>query len=130
MANEKSLKNLKPAWKKGDPSPNAKGRPRKVFTDLAKKYQAEGYPPVKARDIAEAYEVLIGLPQDKLIEIMKDESQPILFKIVIKSLVGNRGLEAIETMLDRVHGKPKQVNELSGAVDSNVVINIIRPSKK
>jgi hypothetical protein len=127
MPNEK---NLKPAWKKGE-SGNLNGRPPKVFTDLAKQFQKEGYKGVSKREITEALEVLIGLPEHKLKEILTDPNQPILFKVLIRSMVGKDGVSTIESILNRVHGKPTQSieTEFSTKPETIVGFNVIIKGK-
>ena len=127
MANQK---NLKPAWPKGK-SGNPKGRPPKVFTDLARQFEKEGFKAVSKREITEALEVLIGLPEHKLREILTDPDQPILFKVLIRSMVGRDGVNTIEAILNRIHGKPTQSieTEFSAKPDTIIGFNVIVKGK-
>ncbi|GIV35442.1 MAG: hypothetical protein KatS3mg031_2977 [Chitinophagales bacterium] len=117
--NPNHMDNLNPPWKKGE-SGNPKGRPRKLFTDMARELKAQGYENVTAPRLIEAYEILLGLPEEKLKEIMTDKDQPVLFKILIKGMISSKGYELIEKMLDRVHGKPRQSIDISADMRESV----------
>jgi len=105
--------NLKEAWQKGQ-SGNPKGRPPKLITGTIKDLKEQGYQPATAGQIREASEYLITLDREKLTEITKDEIQPMYLRIVAKELLGKKGLDVVNTILDRAHGKPKQGVEHSG----------------
>lgn len=127
--NPRAKDNLK-LFEKGK-SGNPNGRPPKVFTDLARQFEGQGFKPVSKREIIEALEVLIGLPETKLREILADEHQPILFKVLIKAMVGKDGVNTIEAILNRIHGKPTQSieTEFSAKPDTIVGFNVIIKGK-
>jgi hypothetical protein len=87
----KRLKNLKPAWKKGDPSPNPNGRPKgsQSFSTLYKK---------AIENIAKAKGVT---PEDFEVQLVT--------QAITKGFNGDRSFYA-DTM-DRVHGKAPQYIE-------------------
>jgi hypothetical protein len=114
--------NLKEAWKKGQ-SGNPKGRPPKLIASTIKDLKEAGYQPATAAQIKEASEVLITLDKDKLVEIGKDEMQPMYLRIVARELLGKKGLDVMNTILDRAHGKAKQSVEHSGGIDTNFTVS-------
>lgn len=127
--NPRAKDNLKPFVKGKSGNPN--GRPPKVFTDLARQYEAAGFKPVTKREITEALEMLIGLPEDRLKEILIDPDQPTFFKILIRSMVGKDGVNTIEAILNRIHGKPTQSieTEFSAKPDTIIGFNVIVKGK-
>lgn len=107
------MENLRPPWKPGE-SGNPKGRPRRLISALVKELREQGFENVTAGRLIEVYEMLLGLPASKLKEIMQDEDQPVILKVLIKGLTGPKGVDVLEKMLDRAHGKAKQVVEIDG----------------
>lgn len=128
MNNPRAKENLKPAWQKGQ-SGNPKGRPKKLFSEMAKELREQGYESVTPARLVEAYEMLLALPADKLKEIMQDDNQPVIFKVLIKALTGSKGIDVIEKMLDRAHGKPKQTSYIGGIEDEPPIQIVIRGEK-
>jgi len=108
MANEQNLKPFQKGHKL------SKGRPPKLISTTIKELKEAGYQPATAGQIREASEYLITLDREKLTEITKDEMQPMYLRIVAKELLGKKGLDVVNTILDRAHGKPKQGVEHSG----------------
>jgi hypothetical protein len=86
-----SLKNLRPAWQRGAPSPNPGGRPRKLITEAYEKLARKKFPgDSKHRTYAE----------------LAAEGN---FRSAIKGKT-----EAIKEITDRLEGKVVQQTELSG----------------
>ena len=107
MANEQ---NLKP-FKKGEVH-NPNGRPKKVVTKL----KELGY---SKDDISQTYMNMMGMTRQELEAIDKDKSgiytiaEQIIAGALVKSHDKN-SLFNIETLVTRVHGKPKET------VDNNI----------
>jgi len=85
--------NLKPPWKRGDPSPNPKGRPKlSPLTDASRAWLAE-IDPRTGKTNAELCAAAVGKR-------------------------ARRGsVEAFRTLADRVEGKPKQSVALTAVAD-------------
>lgn len=93
----------------GDPKPPTAGRPPKVLTGLIAELKAQGYEAVKPGTVIEAYEFLLSLDQDKIVSTINDKAQPMIVRIVGKSMLDNKfGFEIIDRMLDRAHGRAQQ----------------------
>ena len=105
-----NLKNTKP-FKKNDPRINKKGRPRKLVSSVLKELEDKGVERVTSEQIKGIFEVMINLTEVELKELMSDNTQPILNRIVAKQLLDKKGFEIIEKILDRVHGKAIQKTE-------------------
>lgn len=107
MANEQNLKKFLPG---NNANPN--GRPKKVVTKL----KELGY---SKDDISQTYMNMMGMTRQELEAIDKDKSgtYTIAEQIIAGSLVKSHdknSLFNIETLVTRVHGKPKET------VDNNI----------
>lgn len=101
-------------FKKGQ-SGNPYGPPRKLVSKTIADLKAAGYERVGASGVAEAIEQLIGIPETVLRSIQKDKDQPMCMRIVAEAILQPKGrFNALQTLLDRAHGKAKQQVDLSG----------------
>jgi hypothetical protein len=55
---------------------------------------------------------LLNIEESKLKEMLADSKQPMLIRIIIKNMLGGKGFDIIEKMLDRSIGKPTQKEEV------------------
>jgi hypothetical protein len=102
---------------------NKKGRPRKLISHINTELKADGYCPASLDEIKEAYLTLIQVPMSEIKEIANttNDNYPILYKLVAKELLGKRGMEMMERLLDRALGKPTNFNE--NKTEGNIIIN-------
>lgn len=117
MANEK---NLKP-FKKGR-SGNPSGRPKK-FTTLLKD---QGY---KTNEINDTIQSMLSLNVDELKQVFDEKNATILEKTIANALVRGltRGsLYALETLLSRSFGKPREQIGIEGGLNlTGIKIKIV-----
>jgi hypothetical protein len=116
----KSLQNLIP-FKKGAPSGNPNGRPRKFVSQL----KMIGY---KNNEINETIQNILSMTMEELELVFTDEKATILEKTVagaLKKSLTRGDLSSIETLLTRVYGKAKQEVDINTALP----IQIIMPDK-
>lgn len=92
---------------------NRDGRPPRIMSAVLKELTAAGYERVTMAMVIEAYEILLGLPEAKIKELINDKEQIMSLRIVAKAMLSTRGNEMLEKMLDRAHGKAKISAELS-----------------
>jgi hypothetical protein len=90
---------------------NPNGRPRKLVGDVVHEMKKEGVKPATKTEIQECYLMLINLEMTEVEAKSKDQKQPILIRIVGKSILSGKGFEIIEKMLDRAIGKAEQKND-------------------
>ena len=118
MANEK---NLKPA-KKGEPSRNPNGRPKK-FTTTLKDY---GY---KLSEINDTVQVMMAMTMDELKELHDRDDVTIMEKTIANALFKSwkkGSLYSIDTLMNRVYGKPKEQMSLEGNLNvTGIEVEII-----
>ena len=102
-------------FEKGDVG-NPNGRPPKVMTKILRQMNELGYERVTPANVYEAYEIMLGLDRSKIKDLMKDDKAPMILRIVGKAMLGNRGYETIERMIDRAHGKAVQPVEQTTSI--------------
>ena len=103
-------------------SGNPNGRPKKFVADIITQLKEAGYENIKPSQVADVYETLLVLPKGELTEIGQDDSQPMIFRIIARAMLSNKGFEIIERMLDRTHGKAKQTTDVNLEGDINVAL--------
>lgn len=110
-------------WVKGQ-SGNPKGRPPKVLTTLVADLKKQGYERATATTVVETIEHLIGLPEDRLRELLADKEQPMSVRIIIKSMLSAKGFETLSAILDRAHGKPKQQMDVATTGEQKLEVRV------
>lgn len=103
-------------FKKGH-SGNPKGRPRKLVNTLIREMSEDGVRALKPTQVISAYEILLNMTQAEVKKLSVDPDQPIFIRVICKAIISNRGVEMINEMLDRAHGKSRQSMELNGKLE-------------
>lgn len=116
MPSKKSLENLKKGknFTKNDPRINKKGAPPKLLRHFNEELNAAGYERVTVTQVAEAFELLFNLPEQEIDKITEDHTRPYFLRKVAGIMGTARGIDMIESMLDRVHGRAVQKTEVTG----------------
>ena len=100
---------------------NRNGRPRKLITDVIAQLEEQGIKPATKPDIQDIYMRLINVEIPELEQIVKDQTQPVLVRIVGKNVLSGKGFDIIEKMLDRSIGKAEQKTDITtGGVALNI----------
>ena len=97
---------------------NRNGRPRKLITDVIAELEKQGIKAATKPDIQDIYMRLINVEIPELEQIVKDSTQPVLVRIVGKSVLSGKGFDIIEKMLDRSIGKVPNSIDLNANVQS------------
>ena len=95
-------------WEKGE-SGNPKGRVKKLVPSM----KVEGY---KLTEINDTIQSIISMTLDQLKEVWNNPNSTILEKTVagaLKKSLEKGNLESVETLINRVYGKPKEKVDLT-----------------
>ncbi len=112
--------NIKPhQWEKGQ-SGNPKGRPRLLVSSVIEQMKNKGVESISQYDIKATFLMLLNLEIPELESMVKDKDQPVLVRIVGKEMLGGKGFDVIEKMLDRAIGKSEENIKLGGITDINI----------
>ena len=93
--------------------PKNAGRKRKLITTVTEELKSEGFDTASPENIRKLYETFLNLTEEKLRELFADSEQPILVKILVKSILSDKAFEVIETIIDRAHGKSKNALDVT-----------------
>lgn len=89
--------------------PEGSGRPPKLLRHVNDELKLKGFEPVKPSQIAEAFETLLNLPIEEIQILEAKPDIPYFLRIICKRLTsGETDAEALDKLLDRAIGKPKQ----------------------
>ena len=100
---------------------NPKGPTPKLLSTITAELKANGYERATANQVADAFETLLNVPEDVLANMVKDKHKPMSLRIVGKAMLTAKGWEVLQAMLDRAHGKAKQVTDLTTGGDKITV---------
>lgn len=109
-------------------STELKKKGRSEIKEILAQLRAEGYHRVQADDVIETFEYLMGLDTEKLRSIWEDRDKPVFIRIacwVLANQMKAKDMSIIDKILDRAHGKPKQVSELTGKGGEEIIIRKI-----
>lgn len=93
-------------FEKGDT--NNGGRPPKLLSTITAELKSKGYERATSNQVADAFETLMNVPRNELVNMVKDEKAPMSLRIVGKAMLTAKGWEVLQAMLDRAHGKARQ----------------------
>lgn len=101
--------NLIPHQMKPGQTLNPNGRPRKLVSHVNAELKAKGIEPISASQVKDCFMMLINLDIEEVKQIAQaDSNYPFLYKLCAKELLGKRGADMLEKVLDRAIGKAKQ----------------------
>lgn len=111
--NPNSLKNLELGKFKKGHSGNPRGPRKKSIRSVVDEFKAQGYAIPSAADICDMYRATLALDEEALKARINDKSQPMIVRIVAKNVLGGKGFDIAERMLDRSIGRATQSMDIT-----------------
>jgi hypothetical protein len=94
-------------------SGNPKGRPPQLYTKLIEELEKRSGERVSRTSLQSLIEVMLSMPRVELVAHSKDTQAPIVVQIIASALIKRNSLDALMSLLDRAHGRPKQAVDMS-----------------
>lgn len=119
---ERRNKNLekRKSFVEGDPRINREGRPRKMVSGVIVELKNKGVEKVSQSDVKDVFLMLINLETNEIKEIINDEKQPAIIRIVGREMLSGKGFDIIEKMLDRAIGKADENIKHDHSINWNI----------
>ena len=99
---------------------NRKGRPRKMVSGVIIELKNKGVEKVSQSDVKDVFLMLINLETNEIKEIINDEKQPAIIRIVGREMLSGKGFDIIEKMLDRAIGKADENVKHDHSINWNI----------
>jgi hypothetical protein len=103
---------------------NRTGANRKTISSVNKELEDKGVKEATPNDIKSCYLRLINIGLTELKDMVMDEKQPSMIRVVGKAILSGKGFDVIEKMLDRTIGKPTNYTDITSKGDK-ISVSII-----
>ena len=122
MPNPKNIESYKfPPGTSGNPN----GRPKKYVSTL----KNEGY---KLSEVNDTIQTMMSMSYEEIREVFNDKESTVLEKTIasaIKKSIEKGSMESIETLLNRVYGRPKENMKIEGGLANKMIVEIVEPTE-
>ena len=114
---KKQLQNLeKGKIKKGQVN-NPKGRPRSTIRTMIQEFQDAGLIVPTNEEIGKMYLYIATLNEEELGALMKDKSRPMMTRIIAKGVLGKKGLDVVDKIVNRAYGSQQHIDITTNGKD-------------
>jgi hypothetical protein len=108
-------------WQKGISSPNKNGRPKSLKTILQSEYA------ITQAQCNESILCMLGMTKTEIEEQTNNPDSPMIYRIIGKAMLksfSNGNLYALESILNRAVGMPKQQTELHSNLTKEIKVTL------
>ncbi|MCP4763926.1 MAG: hypothetical protein GY870_19295 [archaeon] len=120
MKGDKEIYKKAKGFDKNPQNINRSGANRKLVSTVTKELNEKGIEQVTSAQIVGLYQSFLNLTEPELKKIVNGKDEPMLNRIIAKSMLDKKGFEIIEKMLDRAHGKAQNKIEHSGEIETKL----------
>lgn len=114
---KRQLANLEKGMaKKGDVL-NPKGRPRKTIRTMIKDFEQAGLIVPSNDEIGKMYLYIATLNEEELKKLLNDKEQPMMTRIIAKGVLGKKGLDVIDRIVNRAYGQQQHIDITTNGKD-------------
>lgn len=114
---KRQLANLeKGKIKKGQVN-NPKGRPRSTIRTMIKDFEDAGLVVPTNEEIGKMYLYIATLNEEELGKLLKDKTLPMMTRIIAKGVLGKKGLDVVDKIVNRAYGSQQHIDITTNGKD-------------
>lgn len=98
-------------------SGNPKGRPRSTIRTMIQEFQDAGLIVPTNEEIGKMYLYIATLNEEELGALMKDKSRPMMTRIIAKGVLGKKGLDVVDRIVNRAYGSQQHIDITTNGKD-------------
>lgn len=114
---KKQLDNLKKGMIPKGKTGNPKGRPRSTIRTMIKEFEEAGLVVPSNEEIGKMYLYIATLNEEELGALMKDKSRPMMTRIIAKGVLGKKGLDVVDKIVNRAYGSQQHIDITTNGKD-------------
>lgn len=96
---------------------NPYGRPRATIRTMIDQMEAGGMQVPTPAEIAKIYYYIANLREDELKETLANKELPMMTRIIAKGVLDKKGLDVLETIMNRAFGKEQRIDITTNGKD-------------
>jgi hypothetical protein len=98
-------------------SGNPKGRPRSTIRTMIKDFEDAGLVIPTNEEIGKMYLYIATLSEEELGNLMKDKTKPMMTRIIAKGVLGKKGLDVVDRIVNRAYGSMQHIDITTNGKD-------------
>lgn len=102
-----------PKGKSGNPN----GRPRSTIRTMIQEFQDAGLIVPTNEEIGKMYLYIATLSEEELVKLFKDKTRPMMTRIIAKGVLGKKGLDVVDRIVNRAYGSQQHIDITTNGKD-------------
>lgn len=96
---------------------NPKGRPRSTIRTMIKDFEDAGLVVPTNEEIGKMYLYIATLNEEELGKLLKDKTLPMMTRIIAKGVLGKKGLDVVDKIVNRAYGSQQHIDITTNGKD-------------